>query len=341
VVVLIAGVALPSSALALSPGSLDPSFASGGIFQHGFDEGTNPSSNAWAVVAQPDGKVVLAGHANDASNRNEVLVARLNTDGSLDSSFGSGGFVLHQFGGGATPRSGAQGVVVQPDGKIVVSGQATDSNNKTEMMVARLNSDGSLDPTFGSGGVVLSQQGVSLNPSSQINFDAILLQGTKIVLGGQATDSHGQSQAMVIRLNTDGSFDSSFGAGGVVLDQLGVGTSPRSRVTSLTLQSDGKILAGGDGEPGAGSGARDFFVMRLNGGDGSFDPSFGAGGVVESELGSGSPPFSGVFALRALADGKVIIGGDISDSNDKELVMLARLNSDGSIDSTFGSGGVV
>jgi uncharacterized delta-60 repeat protein len=209
-------------------------------------------------------------------------------------------------------------------------------------MAARLNPNGSLDSTFGSGGVVLSQQGNTghANYSSRVNFDSILLQGSKIVLGGEATDINGQTQFMVMRLNADGSLDSSFGSGGVVLDQLGIGTSPRSRVTSLALQSDGKILAGGDGEPGAGSGAQDFLVVRLNGTDGSFDSSFGSGGVVETELGSGSPPLTAVFAVKHLADGKIIIGGGLTDANRHEQAMVARLNSDGSFDSSFGSGGV-
>jgi uncharacterized delta-60 repeat protein len=111
-------------------------------------------------------------------------------------------------------------------------------------------------------------------------------------------------------------------------------------VTSLALQSDGKILAGGDGESSV-SGPQDMVVIRLNGSDGSFDSSFGSGGVVETELGSGSPPLTSVFALKELADGKIVIGGGLTDPSRNEMAMLARLNPDGTFDSSFGSGGVV
>jgi uncharacterized delta-60 repeat protein len=282
----------------------------------------------------------MAGQAHDVNNRLEVLVARLDTDGSLDPSFGSGGFILHQFGGGATPSSEAQGVLVQPDGKILISGQATDSNGRQEAMVARLNPGGSLDSTFGTGGAVLSQQGVGTQPRSRVNFESIVLQGGKIVVGGEATDTHNQTQLMVIRLNPDGTFDSSFGSGGVFLDQLGFGTSPRSRVTSIALQSDGKILAAGDGEPGAGGGGEDIVVVRLNGTDGSLDSSFGSGGIVETNLGSGPTPFSGLFPVTALADGKLIVGGSLTNASGKEVALVARLNPGGGFDSSFGSGGV-
>jgi uncharacterized delta-60 repeat protein len=342
---LLAGAAglglLAPGALALSPGALDPSFGTNGTVQHQFGAGASPSSEAWAVAAQPDGKVVIAGQASDSNGRLEVLAARLNSDGSLDQSFGSGGVVVDQLGAGATPRSGAEAVAIQPDGKIIVAGDASDAAGNNEVMTARLDADGSLDSSFGTGGVVLSQLGVGIHPSSQVNFDAILLEGNKVVLGGEATDSHNESQFMVIRLNSDGSFDSSFGSGGVVLHQYGLPSNPRSRATSLALQSDGQILAGGNADDASATGQQEFLLVRLNATDGSPDSSFGTGGAVATQLGSGPNPGSHVFAVRQENDGKLVVGGDATDSGGNGLAMIARLNANGSFDTSFGSGGVV
>jgi uncharacterized delta-60 repeat protein len=337
VVVLIAGVALPSSALALPPGTLDPSFASGGTLVHQF--GSANMAGAWsegfAVAVQSDGKVVIGGMATDSSGNNEALVVRLNPDGSLDGSFGNGGVVTQQLSVGAG-SSIVRSLAIQSDGKIVIAGQATDAGH-TAVMVARLNPDGTFDSSFNSTGVLVSQQGSPSITSPSSEADSLILQGSKIVIGGRARDSNKNEQFMVLRLNSDGSFDSSFGSGGAVIQQLAAGT--RSAVTSLALQSDGKIIAGGDTFDGS---QEDFMVARLNGSDGSFDSTFGSGGTVIRQLASTAMnPDSLVDAVGVQPDGKIVAGGSLTDPNRNSEVMLARLNPDGSFDNSFGSSGVV
>jgi uncharacterized delta-60 repeat protein len=340
-VVFIAAVAWPSGALALSPGTLDPTFGSGGTLLHQFgaDNPFGAWSEGFAVAVQPNGKIVTAGVATASSGANEILVVRLNADGSLDSSFGTGGVVTRQVGQGASPTSFARSLAIQNDGKIVIAGRASDSNGHGAVMVARLNPDGSLDSSFNSTGVLVSQQASSLATSPFSEADSVMLQGSKILLGGHARDSHSKDEFMVVRLNSDGSFDSAFGSGGVVLQQLGSGGGGYSDINSLAIQADGKIVAAG--AAGVAS-QQEFLVARLDGSNGSFDSSFGSGGTVIQQLGTAAMnPFSVAFGLAVQANGKIVAGGELNDATLGQATMLARLNSDGSFDSTFGSHGVV
>src|SRR6185312_5368326 len=117
----------------------------------------------------------------------------------------------------------------------------------------------------------------------------------KIVVGGQAADSNHHVRFLVARLNeTGGGFDSSFGSGGKVMTQLGIGSQPLSAVAALAVQPDGKILAGGDASPATGNPA--FMVERL-GTDGTPDAAFGSGGTVVTQLGKGFGAFSAVASL--------------------------------------------
>lgn len=249
------------------PGALDASFGDGGSMMT--TAGLNDPSIS-ASVLQPDGKIILVGDCRESSNTlSRVLVARLMPNGSFDPSFGTGGLVCTQVG--PAGQSFANSVVLQPNGKIVVGGQATDMADNWAFMVSRLNSDGNFDSAFGTAGtiVVPTAGGVS----------AVALQPDgKIVAGGGD---------YIARLNADGSFDSSFASSGV--QRIG------GYATALALQPDGKIVAAGQDDSAA------FLVVRLNGG-GSPDTTFGTDGSVVNEL-------APARAVLLQPDGKVVVGG--------------------------------
>ncbi len=329
---------VPAGSAAAAPGALDPSFGSGGVVLRQLGAGSAPDSAALRAARQGDGKIVVAGSVSNASLSGQLMLARLNPDGSFDTTFGSGGVVLKQLGAGSTPDSGALGLALQPDGKIVVAGEASDASGNSQLMVARLNSDGSFDTTFGSGsGVVLSQLGAGSTPNS-IAFGLALQSDGKIVVSGGASDASGNDQLMVARLNPDGSFDTTFHSTGVVLSQLGASGTPDSDAAALALQGDGKIVVGGGASDASGN--SQLMVVRLNP-DGSFDTTFNSTGVVLRQLGAGGTPESLGFGLALQGDGKIVVGGGASDTSGNQQVMAARLNSDGSFDTTFNSTGVV
>ena len=187
-----------------------------------------------------------------------------------------------------------------------------------------MNPDGTFDPSFGSGGRVISQPGAGSNPYSFAEALALQADG-RIVVGGDASDASGSYKVLVLRLNPDGSFDSSFGAGGTVTVQLGVGANPYSRVDAIAVQGDTKVVLGAFASDASHN--EELVVARLNA-DGSIDSSFGTGGNVTAQLGAGSAPFTEVAALALQGDGKIMLDGYASDASGGDLLLVARLIGD-------------
>ncbi len=215
-------------------GSLDSTFGGDGIVTTDF--GRNNNDTAFSIAIQNDGKIVVGGKSNY-----NFIVARYNTDGSLDSTFGWGGKVLTDVG---LDEHGCS-VAIQNDGKIVAAGSGWNGSD-WEFAVVRYNTDGSLDSTFGSDGIVTTDFGGGWENSHSV---AIQNDG-KIVVGGESNYDF-----IVVRYNTDGSLDSSFGGDGIVRTAVGSGYDSAQGVA---IQSDGKIIA-------AGGRSYDFAVVRYLG----------------------------------------------------------------------------
>jgi uncharacterized delta-60 repeat protein len=303
-------------------GSLDSSFGIGGKATTDFAGGFDSAS---ALVLQPDGKLVAAGSSSTGAN-GVFALARYHSDGSLDSSFGSGGKVTTVFAGGV---DSASALVLQPDGKLVVAGFTTGGGG-ADCALARYNSDGSLDSSFGSGGKVTTNfvaGGTCLAYALVLQPDGKLVSAGWAYTGGLGTDF------ALVRYNADGSLDSSFGSGGKVATNFYKGFSEESsdEAHALVLQPDGKLVA-------AGSINLDldyhFGLARYNS-DGSLDSGFGIGGKVITNPGGF---FEQVSALVLQPDGKLVAAGIAAGGTDFQLV---RYNSDGGLDTSFGGGGKV
>jgi uncharacterized delta-60 repeat protein len=280
-------------------GSLDNGFGSGGKVT------TANSTGATAVAIQPDGKIVVAGGS---------LLVRYNTDGSFDPTFGSGGKVIQPGFGGFSVS-----LLLQADGKIVAVGTIFTPG---DFALVRYNSDGSLDPGFGSGGIVTTD----FSGRDDEAYASALQSDGKIIAAGRTTTTVGESLGFfaLARYNTDGSLDPTFGMDGVVTTSFLPNDS--SFAETMVIQSDGKIAVGGgnlDVEDG-------LMFARYNN-DGSLDPTFGIGGKIRD---------TGGIEIKSLAlqsDGKMIAASYLFVAD----VALARFNSDGSLDRTFGVGGYV
>jgi len=284
-------------------GSLDMSFGTGGQvitpFEGGFASGE-------AVTIQKNGKIVVAGFAN----ANFALV-RYNTNGSLDVTFGDEGKVMTDFAG----SDNGNAVALQKDGKIVVAGESD-----LGFSVARYNVDGSLDATFGDGGKVTTAFVIGIND----NGNAVVIQKDgKIVVVGQTGPSESGIDIALVRYNTDGSLDASFGVGGKVITDFG------SSGRGVALQKDGKIVV-------AGISGGDFILVRYNT-DGSLDVNFGVGGSVITDFGGNSDFARGVMIQK---DGKIVVAGQSNAGGDNDFA-VARYNTDGSLDLSFGMEGKV
>lgn len=310
------GLSTSTGSIALPSGSLDVTFGTGGKVTTAI--GSNDAASS--IGFQSDGKIVVAGKSSNGSN-NDFAVARYDTSGSLDATFGTGGKVTIY----GTADEEATAVGIQSDGKIIVAGTAN-----SDFGIGRLNTDGSLDSTFGTNGKVTTD----IDGGSQDKLYALTLQsdGEIVVAGFSST-----SGFAVVRYNTNGSLDSTFGTGGKVTTSFGSGTAVGF---SLGIQADGKIVVSGGFYDGTNYG---FAVARYSTG-GSLDTTFGTGGKVSTVI--SNPTGSQVdytTDLKIQSDGKIIVAGHSATgvSYAGTDFVLARYNTDGSMDSTFGTGGKV
>ncbi|WP_162147236.1 T9SS type A sorting domain-containing protein [Flavobacterium enshiense] len=261
-----------------------------------FNPGTGFNLDVNSISVQSDGKIIVGGMFTSFNGTSRKRIARLNSDGSLDSSFDPGG--------------GFNDVVystsIQPDGKIIVGGGFINYRTITTRRnnIARLNSDASVDVTFDPG---IGFDGI-------VHSTAIQSDG-KIIVGGKFFQLRGTQVSRIARLNVDSSSDNSFNAG----------TGCIGTVSTTAVQSDGKIIAGGQFWRFNGRVVR--HIARLNS-DGSFDETF--------NVGTG---FDGPTVIIVIQpDGKIIVGGSFDYFNGIYKKNIARLNVDGSLDTTFSIG---
>ena len=269
-----------------SDGSIDTSFVSG----TGFDNG-----HIYSIVFQSDGKILLGGYFSSYNGTSANRIIRLNSDGSIDTSFVSGTGFNHQV----------ESIAIQSDGKILLGGHFQIYNGTSANRIIRLNTDGSIDTSFVSG----------TGFNGGIYVTAIQTDG-KIVVGGVFWIYDGiQCGNYITRLNSDGSLDTSF-IHGIGLD---------NQVRSIVIQSDGKIVVGGAFETFNGTATKR--IIRLNS-DGSIDTSFVYGSGFDSY----------VYSIAIQSDGKIVVGGDFQSYNGTPANYIIKLNSNGSVDSSFDYG---
>src|SRR6516165_431864 len=195
-------VATRAGVVAAHPGDLDPSFGTGGKV-------TTAVGYASAVALQGDGKIVAVGHT-DTGTQGAFALARYNSDGSPDATFGTGGTVTTAFPSFFGSYDAAYAVALQGDGKIVAAGD-TDTGTRGAFALARYNPDGSLDATFGTGGTVRTAFGTSYDAAN-----AVALQGDGKIVAAGDTDAGTHGAFALARYNPNGSLDATFGTGGTV-----------------------------------------------------------------------------------------------------------------------------
>jgi len=341
-------------------GSLDTTFDSDGRVTTDFSGGAD---EARAIAIQPDGKIVVAGSAS-IGNLDFALV-RYNIDGSLDTTFDSDGRVTTDFSGGADE---ARAIAIQTDGKIVVAGKAQFGTN--EFGLVRYNTDGSLDTSFDSDGIVSADisgvnneaHAVAIQPDGKIlagglvrftgNDDFALIRfegdgtqideafsntidsGGKIIAVGRSISS-GFYDFALARYNTDGSLDTTFdpiGLDGKVTTGF---NGNHDEAYAVAIQADGKIVAAGRTVV---NGFYDFALARYNT-DGSLDTTFDPIGLDGKVTTGFNGNHDEAYAVAIQADGKIVAAGRSSSSPFD--FALARYISTGGLDSGFNSTGKV
>jgi uncharacterized delta-60 repeat protein len=285
------------------------------------------NSAAYALSIQsPDDKILVAGFAYNGVNYDFALV-KYNSNGSLDTVFGSGGKVITPVGSAADDAAYALGI--QSDGKILVAGTSYNGKNN-DFALVRYYSNGALDTGFGSGGKVITDFGSAADDYDDVAY-ALGIQSDdgKIVVAGTSNVS-GNNDFALVRYYSNGTLDTGFGSGGKVTTAVGSGLDT---ARALVIQSDGQIVVAGTSNNG---GKNDFALVRYNKTNGSLDTSFDTDGKVTTPVGS----LDSAATALAIHDGKIVAAGISYDAFNSDFV-LVRYNLDGSLDTGFYIGGIV
>ena len=290
-----------------SDGSMDNSFGVEGVIRDSLTE--FPVMWGYELIVQSDGTILISGGRMGMSA--DFLLMKFNDDGSRDDTFGDNGVAISPYGYFLYPFG--YGMAVQPDGKIIVTG-----NDSGEFATLRFNTNGTLDSTFGNeGGIICGFPG----NASDFSFDAEMLSDNRIIVSGFTSSS--TNIPAVACLTSDGILDPSFGTGGKVhLD-----TYP-AKTFGLLVQPDDKIVLPGDNKS-----------FRLNS-DGSLDPSFGNAGIANVSVPSGFDyiTFKNICKQN---DGRILLAGEVGHNGTYTSdLILVRLTSEGQPDMSFGNNGI-
>jgi uncharacterized delta-60 repeat protein len=256
-----------------------------------------------ALVLQPDGRLLAGGAFTNINGTNRNYIARLNSDGTTDSSFNPGAGADNPVNAIALYTSGAN------SGRIVIGGAFASMNGTPRNFLARLNSDGSLDTTFD----------VGTGANGAVHAIAIQPDG-KVVVGGDFTTFNGTTRSNIIRLNLDGSVDTSFNSGGA---------GANGSVRAIAVQTDGKILAGGLFTTYNGTNNNRIVRLTTTGADEASFTAAVSGGANNA-----------VYSIALQDDGKIVVGGDFSQFGGVTRNRATRLTETGAVDPTinFGTG---
>lgn len=265
-----------------------------GSLDYGFDPGTGVNDTVLTSAVQADGKVIMGGKFTMYNGSTCNRITRLNSDGSLDA-----GFVP-----GTGANAAIYAAILQGDGKILIGGTFTTYDGTSRNRIARLNADGSLDPSFDPG----------TGSNDTIRSITVQTDG-KLIIGGNFTSYNNIARYHVARLNVNGTLDGSFTP--VTLPQ-----GPDGMIYCTAVQADGKIIIGGECTIYASWPNQ--FMARMNS-NGSLDTSF--------DMGTG--PDATVRTIALQADGKILIGGAFISYNGIASGFIARIHADGSRDPVF------
>lgn len=316
---VVIGLVLVAAMAFAAPGDLDPNFGTGGIVTTAIGVA---SDTGRSIAVQADGRIVVAGQSSNGSNDDFSLV-RYNSDGTLDTSFGGGDGIVTTAIGAADDQ--AFGVALQGDGHIVVVGYSSNGSN-SDFALVRYTSNGSLDTSFGGGdGIVTTNIGAGTNDYA---VDMALHGDGRIVVAGYSLNGTVGDFALV-RYNSNGSLDASFGDNGIITTDIGTVTDDRA--SSVALQGDGRVVVAGRTFP---FDKNHFALVRYNA-NGTLDTSFGGGdGIVITPVGTTD---DAAYDVVLQADGRIVVAGSSSNGGYNDFALVCY-TTDGTLDPSFGGG---
>lgn len=292
------------------------------------------NSQAYSVMVQPDGKIIAVGTTNTKEESKNIAIVRYTASGQLDTTFGTAGVTTTSINKHANFANSA---ALQLDGKIVVAGHYYNGKDN-DIAVLRYNKDGSIDLSFGTNGIVKSSIGLSDDEA----YGVVVQPDEKIVVASSSRNTENYYDFAAARFNKDGSLDTAFGNNGsvttAITHRVGQMNDRDDKVAAIALQPDGKIII-------VGYSYKNFALVRYLT-DGKLDETFHGDGIFSPSV---SPAKDEARGVVIQPDGKIVVVGKSLGSlgPDKALgsssmdVAVIRCNIDGTLDTSFGVGGLV
>ena len=305
-----------SMARYLQNGEMDYDFGNLGVI-HRVTKDLEGEANSVAI--QKDDKIVVTGYSiSPTTNNEEITLVRFTENGNIDKSFGNKGLIVTEI---SSEKDVGESVVIQNDGKIVVVG-TTDHKPNADIVLIRYNENGSLDYSFGFGGIVITD----INSAMDIGKSLVIQSDGKLIVAG-FTHVVNNFFMTLLRYDSYGELDPTFGNSGIVITDI----NGRRGKMDLVMQNDGKIILVGPSEV---EDSHHFTVLRFNN-NGSLDKSFGYNGVTKTIIGD----YSEAESVALYSDGNIVVAGTTELGN--EQFVVAMYDQNGLLVPDFGSDGIV
>lgn len=317
----------------------DVTFNSTGFIRHSNAAGGDGTDNGAHGIIDSDGRILVGGSSVGTGSENVNLALwRYEADGTLDTSFGTNGIVVRNDSTGGNYFDKVYGVAEDTNGKILAVGY-TYPGGTADITVWRFNSDGSLDTAFGSGGMFVHAGAAGGSGKTELGNSIVLDSSGRIIVVGNGADNSSLYHMVLMRLTTTGTLDTSFGTSGIVVydyDNSNTGNT-YNNIYKVTTDPSGRILVTGSSD--VGSSNQDMHLWRFDS-EGSPDTSFDSDGLVthgNAADGDGADVGNG---LVVDSNGRILVIGQSSNGTDNDMVIWC-FNADGSLDTAFGTNGVV
>lgn len=304
-----------------SDGSLDTDFGTNGKTTIDFGQREDTAN---AVALQSNGKIILAGATFSGQNATDFAIARLNADGTLDTDFDEDGRAQLEID---VFEDAIHALIIDSNGKILVAGSTRSSSTDSEFALARFNTDGSLDTTFGNNGTVTLDFNLEEDTAHTLAIDPF---GNIFVAGASGTGL--DSDIALAKLSRSGQLDTSFGTQGKVTTNLG---NREDIAYDMAIDNNGKILIAGVTQ--SATFGSDIALLRYTAG-GSLDTTFNEDGVVLTDVNDRTDV---ALALAVQSDNKILVAGNSHVNGLDDDTVLIRYESDGDLDTTFNFDGIV
>ncbi len=320
-------------------GTLDSTFGTGGIVVHAAAAGaTNGNDVGRKMINDSLGNIYVTGYSLNSAGNNDMVIWKYDSTGSLDASFGTGGIAVSDGAAGGTNRDDVgNGIALDGSGNIYVTGYSVNGAGNNDMVIWKYGSTGSLDASFGTGGIVVINGAAGGNGNDQA-YGIVLDSSDNIYITGPSVTSAGDYAIVTLKYDSTGSLDASFGTGGIAVSNGAAGgTNNFDESYGITLDSSGNIYVTGYSRNIANN--NDMVILKYDS-TGSLDASFGTGGIAVSD-GAATGTTGWELGNEIVLDnsGNIYVTGTGTNSNNDMVIW--KYDSTGSLDSTFGTGGIV